>query len=269
MDTVTYYYEDIRTKSKVITREEEIELFKRYNQGDEAAGQKLIEANLRFVISIANQYTNSGLPLADLISEGNIGLMKALEMFDHTKGYKFISYAVWWIRQHIMTYVKEDHVVRRPINIHDAASRTARAQQEISQRLERDATPQDVAEHLDMDIDKVVHALTCHHDAIHPDGSDALHIENLVEQEPASRIDQIVEDDQRNRIIKEIIKEVLTEREQYVVMKSFGFDGSNGMTLDKIGRSLGLTRERIRQIREVALLKLRTRPQIKRMGLPN
>lgn len=267
MSAPTAYYEDIKDLSNVLSREEERALFLRYEQGDEAAGKKIVEANLRFVISVANQYTGSGLPLADLISEGNIGLMVALGHFDIHKGHKFISYAVWWIKQRIKAYIKEDHVVRRPGNIHDAAAATQKAQHTIAQRLDREATAEDLAEHLSIDPDKVVHALTCNHAAIRPEGDGLREIERMTGHvEEALAVKQI-EDQERDDILRETIETVLTDREQYVIMRSFGFDGSNGMTLDKIGRSMGLTRERIRQIREMALLKLKTRPAVKRLKL--
>lgn len=258
------YLEDIKEVSEPISREEEIELFKRYRAGDEEAGQQIVLANLRFVISVAQQYSTSASPIEDLISEGNMGLMVALENFDHTLGIKFISYAVWWIKQRIKAYVKEDHVVRRPGNIHDARYKTSKAQHELSQILDREATPEDIAEHLDISVEKVMHSLPSQWALIRTDNkNEKSNVLETVALSGDSKTDKGLEEEEKQRVIQESMKSILTDRERYVITKIFGLDGGPGMTLDKIGKSLGLTRERIRQIKEMAITKLGSRPAMK------
>ena len=261
------YFEDIKSVSNPITREEEQELFQRYRDGDEEAGEQIILANLRFVISVAQQYSSSMAPLEDLISEGNMGLLTALDHFDHTKGNKFISYAVWWIKQRIRAYLKEDHIVRRPGNIHDAKTRTFKAQHELGQMLDREATLDDIAEYLDVDTEKVAHTMPSQWAMVYTDDHNDKTIVPTTTNNYATEADISVEEEERKKIIREMINSSLSEREQYVLIRSFGLDGGPGMTLDKIGKSLGLTRERIRQIREVALMKLKSKPIIRSLGI--
>ncbi len=247
-------------REDLLSLDDEIELSQRIRKGDKEALDRLVRANLRFVVSVAKQYQNQGLPLPDLITEGNIGLIKAAEKFDETRGFKFISYAVWWIRQTILQALAEQsRIVRLPLNQVSAVSRMKKVIQQFEQEFERKPSAQELAELTDVAEDKI-------HDALRSDGRHVSVDAPFQEGEDNSLLDVMTNPDMPgtdNRMMGESLKlEIdrvlasLKEREQLVIRMSFGI-GEREMTLDEIGDKLGLTRERVRQIKEKAIKQLR------------
>lgn len=247
-------------REDLLTLDEEIELSQRIRKGDKEALDRLVRANLRFVVSVAKQYQNQGLPLPDLITEGNIGLIKAAEKFDETRGFKFISYAVWWIRQTILQALAEQsRIVRLPLNQVSAVSRMKKVIQQFEQEHERKPSAQELAELTDVAVDKI-------HDALRSDGRHVSVDAPFQEGEDNNLLDVMTNPDMPstdNTVIGEsLMMEIdrvlnsLKEREQLVIRMSFGIGGRE-MTLDEIGDKLGLTRERVRQIKEKAIKQLR------------
>jgi len=263
--TVEGYLRDISSIS-MITPEEEIELAIRIKQGDEDAFRRLVEANLRFVVSVAKQYQGSRLALSDLINEGNLGLMKAARRFDPTRGFKFISYAVWWIRQQIIQAISDqDRMVRLPLNRVGIINRINKAKAEFFQQNEREPSDAELAEFLDLTPDKVEEAVS--HSSRHmsldiPFGEDGdgslLDVVPDDSQEPA---DASLQKESLQTDIRTVMA-VLNSREKEVLTLYFGL-GCQEMTLDEIGEKLDLTRERVRQVREKAIRKL-ARPGIRK-----
>lgn len=250
-------------KVDLITPEQEIELASRIKKGDKYALDMLTKANLRFVVSVAKQYQNRGLPLTDLINEGNLGLIKAAQKFDETRGFKFISYAVWWIKQSIMQAIADQsRMVRIPLNRIGALNRIAKVANQLEQELERNPSTEEIAGQLDMDADEVDYALRISGNHISVDaplkkGEDGKN--NLLDimpnnQQAAPDIDLIKESLKRDI---ESSLATLTEREAEVLRLYFGIGRENSLTLEEIGDMLSLTRERVRQIKEKALVRLR------------
>jgi len=248
-------------REELITVEEEVDLAQRIRNGDRAALEKLTKANLRFVVSVAKQYQNQGLSLPDLINEGNLGLIKAAEKFDETRGFKFISYAVWWIRQSILQALAEQsRIVRLPLNQVGSLNKINKEASKFEQRYERRPSAEELAEELDMPVDKVADTMKVSGRHISVDAP-------FVEGEDNSLLDVIINEDSPNadRILinESLSKEVdralntLGEREKEIVKKFFGI-GEAEMTLEEIGDEFGLTRERVRQIKEKAIRRLRT-----------
>ncbi|NDV47402.1 RNA polymerase sigma factor RpoD/SigA [Paludibacter sp. 221] len=248
-------------REDLITVEEEVELAQRIRNGDRAALEKLTRANLRFVVSVAKQYQNQGLSLPDLINEGNLGLIKAAEKFDETRGFKFISYAVWWIRQSILQALAEQsRIVRLPLNQVGSLNKINKAFSKFEQENERRPSPEELAEELDIPVDKIADTMKVSGRHISVDAP-------FVEGEDNSLLDVMVNDDSPNAdrvlINESLSKEIdralssLTEREHEIVKKFFGI-GVPEMTLEEIGDEFGLTRERVRQIKEKAIRRLRT-----------
>ncbi|MCQ2349614.1 MAG: RNA polymerase sigma factor RpoD/SigA [Paludibacteraceae bacterium] len=248
-------------REELINMDDEVELAQKIRNGDRRALDKLVKANLRFVISVAKQYQNQGLALADLINEGNIGLIKAAEKFDETRGFKFISYAVWWIRQSIMQALAEQsRIVRLPANQVGSQNKIKRAIQRFEQEYERIPSTEELAELLEMPIEKV-------DDLMRNNGRHVSLDAPLTEGEEGTRLDVIPGDDipvTDDSLIKEslyieienVLKKALNERERAVIIKSFGI-GCSEMTLDEVANDLNLTRERVRQIKDKALKHLR------------
>ncbi len=247
-------------KEELITVEEEVELAQRIKKGDQAALEKLTKANLRFVVSVAKQYQNQGLSLPDLINEGNLGLIKAGQKFDETRGFKFISYAVWWIRQSIMQAVAEQsRIIRLPLNQVGSLNKMKRAFAEFEQEHERKPTPEELAEILELPVDKVAETLRASGRHVSVDAP-------FVDGEDNSLLDVLINDDSPNAdralMLESLGKEIhralatLTERETDIIIQFFGI-GCQEMTLEEIGERLGLTRERVRQIKEKAIRRLR------------
>jgi RNA polymerase primary sigma factor len=247
-------------KEELITVEEEVELAQRIKKGDHAALEKLTRANLRFVVSVAKQYQNQGLSLPDLINEGNLGLIKAAEKFDETRGFKFISYAVWWIRQSILQALAEQsRIVRLPLNQVGSLNKINKAFSKFEQEHERKPSPEELAESLELPADKVADTLKVSGRHVSVDAP-------FVEGEDNSLLDVLPNNESPNAdrtLIKESLgREIdralttLTERESDIIRLFFGI-GCQDMTLEEIGERFGLTRERVRQIKEKAIRRLR------------
>ena len=247
-------------KEELITVEEEVELAQRIKKGDQEALEKLTKANLRFVVSVAKQYQNQGLSLPDLINEGNLGLIKAAEKFDETRGFKFISYAVWWIRQSILQALAEQsRIVRLPLNQVGSLNKINKALQKFEQDNERMPSPDELAEILDIPRDKIADTLRVsgRHvsvDAPFVDGEDNSLLDVLVNND-SPNADRGLVNESLNKEIERALS-TLTERERDIVKDFFGI-GTQEMTLEEIGEKFGLTRERVRQIKEKAIRRLR------------
>ncbi|HSM37363.1 MAG TPA: sigma-70 family RNA polymerase sigma factor [Longimicrobiales bacterium] len=245
----------------LLKREQEVELAIRIKKNDDEALNTLVRSNLRFVVSVAKKYQNQGVSLGDLINEGNLGLIRAAHKFDETKGIKFISYAVWWIRQAILQALAEQsRIVRVPLNRAGALHRIGRMSSALLQELGREPTPEEVAQELDISSDEVERtmAISRSHlslDAPMTPGEDNRLLDYLPDQESPGPEDQTF-DRALNNTIEEALG-TLKEREAKVLRLYFGLDGQDPMTLEEIGSLLGITRERVRQIKEKALLRLR------------
>lgn len=249
----------------MITSEEETELAMRIKQGDEDAFRRLVEANLRFVVSVAKQYQSSGLNLSDLINEGNLGLMKAARRFDPTRGFKFISYAVWWIRQQILQAISEQgRMVRLPLNQAGLINRINKAKSQFVQQNEREPSDDELAEFLDITPDKVgeVMSRSSRHMSFDvPFGEDEDGtLLDVVPDESSEQADSGLQRESLRSDIQRVMM-VLSAREREIVSLAFGL-GCQEMTLEEIGEKLDLTRERVRQLKEKAIRKL-ARPGIK------
>lgn len=250
-------------KVDLLTPEEEVELAKRIKQGDQSALEHLTKANLRFVVSVAKQYQNQGLSLSDLINEGNLGLIKAAQRFDETRGFKFISYAVWWIRQSILQALAEQsRIVRLPLNKVGSLNKINRAFSELEQSFEREPSADELAAQLDMATEEVETTLSvaARHvsmDAPFVDGEDNSLLDVL--ENP-----HVVNTDRNLEYIESLRKEIerslstLTDRQCDVIKLYFGIGIEHPMSLEDIGDKFGLTRERVRQIKDKAINKLRS-----------
>ncbi len=259
--TLEKYFTEV-SNVPMITPDEEVELAKRIREGDELALEKLVKANLRFVVSVAKQYQNRSLPLNDLINEGNLGLIKAAKKFDETKGFKFISYAVWWIRQSIMQALAEQsRIVRLPMNKSGAINQIRRAYAELEQQFEREPTEEELAETLEMKPSEVRNTLGAEVKQMSMDapfgedesGSLLDVLENITTGPTDGKM--VFNDSLKVETMRAL--STLTAREREVIQMSFGIGCDNPFTLEEIGDAMGLTRERVRQIREKALQKLR------------
>jgi len=248
-------------KVDLLTAEEEIELAIKIKEGDKKALEKLTKANLRFVVSVAKQYQNQGLSLGDLINEGNLGLIKAGKRFDETRGFKFISYAVWWIRQSILQALAEQsRIVRLPLNRVGALSKIGRAYSNLEQEFEREPSADELAEELDMDVKEVTDTLKISSKHVSVDAPFSSGEENRL-------LDVIKNDEQPspdNMLLSESLKteiasalSTLPEREAEVLRLYYGLETEHAMTLEEIGEKFNLTRERVRQIKEKAIRRLR------------
>lgn len=258
-DSMDKYFNEISSFS-ILSAEEEVELAERRNAGDKEALQKLITHNLRFAVSVAKQYQNQGLTLADLVNEANIGLIKAAERFDQTRGFKFISYAVWWIRQHIIQAIAEQaRIVRIPINQEGKLLKINRVKNALGQELEREPTIEELHEVLDElglhEIERLseIASRPVRADAPISD-DDGTPLSDLLFTTEAQ--DPHWQDD-LSFIVKKYL-DLLTEREAIILKRFYGI-GSKEYTLDEIGEYLGLTRERVRQIKEKAIRRIRSR----------
>lgn len=245
---------------ELLSTDEEVELAQRIRKGDKRALERLTKANLRFVVSVAKQYQNQGLSLPDLINEGNVGLIKAAEKFDETRGFKFISYAVWWIRQSILQAIAEQsRLVRLPLNQVGSVNKITRELNKFEQEHERKPSVDEIAERVDLPEDKIADAMKANSrhvsmDAPIADGEDSSIIDFL--SGDSSNTDRELAIESLKAEVSRILK-LLTDKEQKVLRAFFGIDGSPEMTLDEIGEKYNLTRERVRQIKEKALRRLR------------
>jgi len=250
-------------KVPMVSTEEEVLLAARIRQGDQKALDRLVGANLRFVVSVAKQYQNQGLTLSDLINEGNLGLIKAAQRFDETKGFKFISYAVWWIRQSILQALAEQsRIVRLPLNKVGLNSRISRAFSQLEQEFERDPTSQELADTLELDVEDIINTMgfSFRHvsmDAPISDGEEGSLID-LMENPNAESANKNM--DHQESLKTEIIRSLntLTERQKQVLCYFFGIGLDNPLSLEDIGHHFHLTRERVRQIKDKAITKLQS-----------
>ncbi len=250
-------------KVELLAPEDEVKLAVRIKQGDQAALERLTKANLRFVVSVAKQYQNQGLSLSDLINEGNLGLIKAAQRFDETRGFKFISYAVWWIRQSILQALAEQsRIVRLPLNKVGLTNRINKAFSALEQEYEREPSPEELAEVLEMDTDEVAATLgvAARHvsmDAPFADGEDNTLIDVLINPN-AESADAAIEHDESLRTEISRSLQTLTDRQKEVIRYFFGIGVDHPMSLEDIGEKFNLTRERVRQIKDKAINKLRS-----------
>ncbi|MEN8007162.1 MAG: RNA polymerase sigma factor RpoD/SigA [Candidatus Krumholzibacteriota bacterium] len=254
------YFRDIN-RYDLITREQEVALARRIKDGEEEALQCLVRANLRFVVSVAKRYINQGLMLSDLINEGNLGLLKAAHRFDEKRGYRFISYAVWWIRQSIMqSLLDKSRTIRLPQNQTALLIKISRTRSILQNEGNPQPTPDQIAQRLDLDVADVVHALKS--------DRTELALEDAGAEGGDRPLSEVIEDTSQEspdfavlqRGLREDVRKclaVLTEREAQIIIQYFGLSFEEAQTLEVIGQRLGLTRERIRQIKEKALAKLR------------
>lgn len=248
-------------KVELLTPQEEVELAVKIKQGDKDAFEKLTRANLRFVVSVAKQYQNQGLSLGDLINEGNLGLIKAARRFDETRGFKFISYAVWWIRQSILQALAEQsRIVRLPLNRVGALNKIGRAYSALEQEFEREPSPEELANELEMDISDVSDTLKIsgRHlsmDAPFAQGEENRLLDVLENEELPSPDTTLMSESLKEEIRRALSK--LPEREAEVIKLYFGLNDEPPLTLEEIGDKFNLTRERVRQIKEKAIRRLR------------
>ncbi len=247
-------------KVDLITAEEEVILARKIREGDQAALERLTKTNLRFVVSVAKQYQNQGLTLGDLINEGNLGLIKAAKRFDETKGFKFISYAVWWIRQSILQAIAEQsRIVRLPLNQVGSLSKISKAFSRLEQEYEREPSPEELAETLETTVDKISDTLSnsgrhVSMDAPFVQGEENTLLDVLENHEPntdSSLIDESLSEEIRRSL------STLTEREREIIVLFFGLSTNHPLSLEEIGEKFNLTRERVRQIKDKALQRLR------------
>ncbi|MBA3664735.1 MAG: polymerase subunit sigma [Bacteroidetes bacterium] len=248
-------------REELITAEEEVILAKKIKDGDQKALEKLTRANLRFVVSVAKQYQNQGLSLPDLINEGNLGLIKAARRFDETRGFKFISYAVWWIRQSILQALAEQsRIVRLPLNQVGSLNKINKAYSKLEQEFEREPSAEELADVLDLPIDKVsdtmkVSGRHVSMDAPFANGEESSLLDVLVNLDSPKADSGLMNESLSKEIDRAL--STLTERERDVVKLFFGIGLNHGLTLEEIGDKFDLTRERVRQIKEKAIRRLR------------
>ncbi|PRY53347.1 RNA polymerase primary sigma factor [Arcticibacter pallidicorallinus] len=247
-------------KVDLITAEEEVILAQKIREGDRAALERLTKTNLRFVVSVAKQYQNQGLTLGDLINEGNLGLIKAAKRFDETKGFKFISYAVWWIRQSILQAIAEQsRIVRLPLNQVGSLSKISKAFSKLEQEYEREPSPEELADTLETTVDKISDTLSnsgrhVSMDAPFVQGEENTLLDVLENSDPNT--DSILINESLAEEIKRSLQ-TLTDREREIVSLFFGITNNQPLSLEEIGEQFNLTRERVRQIKDKALQRLR------------
>ncbi|MFL5763015.1 MAG: RNA polymerase sigma factor RpoD/SigA [Bacteroidia bacterium] len=248
-------------REELITADEEVILAKKIREGDQVALEKLTKSNLRFVVSVAKQYQNQGLSLPDLINEGNLGLIKAAKRFDETRGFKFISYAVWWIRQSILQALAEQsRIVRLPLNQVGSLNKINKAYSKLEQQFEREPSAEELSDILELPQDKVADTMRVsgRHvsmDAPFVNGEENSLLDVLVNHD-SPRADNMLMNESLQREIERSLS-TLTERERDVVKLFFGIGINHGLTLEEIGAKFDLTRERVRQIKEKAIRRLR------------
>ena len=259
-DPVRMYLKEIG-RVPLLSADDEVELAKRIENGDEEAKRRLAEANLRLVVSIAKRYVGRGMLFLDLIQEGNMGLIKAVEKFDHKKGYKFSTYATWWIRQAITRAIADQaRTIRIPVHMVETINKLIRVSRQLLQELGREPSPEEIAEEMDMSVDRVREILKI--------SQEPVSLETPIGEEEDSHLGDFIQDDNvpvpaeaaASTLLKEQLVEVLgtlTEREQKVLRLRFGMDDGRARTLEEVGKEFNVTRERIRQIEAKALRKLR------------
>lgn len=267
-DSVRLYLREIG-RVPLLTADEEIELAKRIAKGDKAAKDKMVEANLRLVVSIAKKYIGRGLDLLDLIQEGSSGLLRAVEKFDYTKGFKFSTYATWWIRQAITRAIADQaRTIRIPVHMVETINKLIRTQRRLVQELNREPLPEEIAAEMEIDVEKVNHILKIKQDIVS--------LESPVGDDKDSSLSEFIEDEDSktpeesatHQLLKEQVADVLsllTPREQKILRMRFGLEDGRSHTLEEVGLEFGVTRERIRQIEAKALTKLRRHRESKKL----
>jgi RNA polymerase primary sigma factor len=267
-DSVRLYLREIG-RVPLLTALEEVELAKRIAKGDKAAKDKMVEANLRLVVSIAKKYIGRGLDLLDLIQEGSSGLLRAVEKFDYTKGFKFSTYATWWIRQAITRAIADQaRTIRIPVHMVETINKLIRTQRRLVQELGREPLPEEIAAEMEIEVDKVNHILKIKQEIVS--------LESPVGDDKDSSLSEFIEDEDRpqpmevaaNQLLKEQVASVLgllTPREQKILRMRFGLEDGKSHTLEEVGLEFGVTRERIRQIEAKALTKLRKHRESKKL----
>lgn len=267
-DSVRLYLREIG-RVPLLTAEQEIELAKRIAKGDKAAKDAMVEANLRLVVSIAKKYIGRGLDLLDLIQEGSSGLLRAVEKFDYTKGFKFSTYATWWIRQAITRAIADQaRTIRIPVHMVETINKLIRTQRRLVQELGREPLPEEIAAEMEIEVDKVNHILKIKQDIVS--------LESPVGDDKDSSLSEFIEDEDNmtppevaaNQLLKEQVADVLallTPREQKILRMRFGLEDGRSHTLEEVGLEFGVTRERIRQIEAKALTKLRRHRESKKL----
>ncbi len=267
-DPVRMYLKEIG-RTPLLSTEEEVELAKRIQQGDEEARQRLTEANLRLVVSIARRYAGRGMLFLDLIQEGNLGLMKAVEKFDFTKGFKFSTYATWWIRQAITRAIADQaRTIRIPVHMVETINKLVRVSRQLLQELGREPTPEEIAERMELPVERIRE--------IQKISQEPVSMETPIGEESDSHLGDFIEDPDAHapedaaayEMLKEQMKDILdtlTDREENVLRLRFGLDDGRTRTLEEVGKVFGVTRERIRQIEAKALRKLRHPSRSKRL----
>lgn len=264
--TLDKYLQEIG-KEELINADEEVVLAKKIREGDQAALERLTKANLRFVVSVAKQYQGQGMTLPDLINEGNLGLIKAARRFDETRGFKFISYAVWWIRQSIIQAISEQsRMVRLPLNKIGAISKINKGASTLEQQLEREASAQEISEFLDLpeqEVANVLHMNTRHVsvDAPFQDGEDHGLLDVMINEDSPKADKSLIVESLRAEINRSLA--TLTDRESEVIKMFYGIDGYREISLEEIGAKFDLTRERVRQIKEKAIKRLKNNTRSK------
>lgn len=259
-DPIKMYLKEIG-EAPLLTREEEVELAKRIEKGDQAAKRTLAESNLRLVVSVAKKYVGRGMTFLDLIQEGNVGLMKAVEKFDYTKGYKFSTYATWWIRQAVTRSIADQgRTIRVPVHMIENINKLISVQKQLIHDLGRDPTPEEIAEIMDIDVDRVENIMKI--------AQKPVSLETPIGEEEDTELGNFIEDNliqtpaeaTAHVMLKEQLLEVLetlSEREQKVLRLRFGIDDGRARTLEEVGKVFDVTRERIRQIESKAIRKLK------------
>ena len=248
-------------KVDLLTPDEEVILAQKIREGDQYSLERLTKANLRFVVSVAKQYQNQGLSLGDLINEGNLGLIKAAQRFDETRGFKFISYAVWWIRQSILQALAEQsRIVRLPLNRVGSLNKISKTFSDLEQKFEREPSPEELAEVLEITAAEVIDTLKISGRHVSVDAPFVQGEENslldVLENDSEVKPDQGLIDDSLRREVMRALS-TLTQREAEVITYYFGLNGEQAMTIEEIGEKFNLTRERVRQIKEKAIRRLR------------
>lgn len=268
-DSVRLYLREIG-KIPLLSAEEELELAKKVSEGDKDAKDKMAEANMRLVVSIAKRYVGRGLDLLDLIQEGNTGLLRAVEKFDHTKGFKFSTYATWWIRQAITRAIADQaRTIRIPVHMVETINKLLRTQRRLTQELNREPSNEEIAAAMEIEVDKVEHIMKIKQDISSLDAS-------IRDDEEESVLADFIEDEDTispeesatNQLLKEQVKGMLgalTEREQKILKLRFGLEDGKQHTLEEVGQEFSVTRERIRQIEAKALAKLRKHKDAKKL----
>lgn len=257
-------------KVELITPEEEVKLARRIKQGDQTALDRLTKANLRFVVSVAKQYQNQGLSLPDLINEGNLGLIKAAQRFDETRGFKFISYGVWWIRQSILQALAEQaRIVRLPLNKVGLTNRIQKTYSQLEQEFEREPSAEELAEALGMDIEEVSASMgiAARHVSVDTplsEGEESTLLD-VLENPNAEKTDAELDHNESLKTEIERSLTMLTERQKEVICYFFGIGVDHPMSLEDIGEKFSLTRERVRQIKDKAITKLRAATRCKQL----